>query len=108
MNNMQKFLSKAQKLQSQLSKTQAELELKEVMGTSGAGMIRITMTLKGDVKSVSINKEIINTDEVEVLEDLVLVAFRDAKQKADTLFSEGMKQAGGGDIDMSKWLEGRF
>ncbi|GHT89415.1 nucleoid-associated protein [Alphaproteobacteria bacterium] len=96
MNNMQQLLNKAQKLQAQISKTQAELETKEVSGSSGSGMVSVTMTLKGVLKAISIDKSVVNPEEVDILEDLVFAAFNDAKQKADKMFEDGMKEATGG------------
>jgi DNA-binding YbaB/EbfC family protein len=96
MNNMQQMLARAQKLQAKISETQKELEQKEVMGTSGSGMVNITLSLKGEVKSISINEEVINPDEKDMLEDLIIAAFNDAKKKADEMYENGMKEATGG------------
>jgi DNA-binding YbaB/EbfC family protein len=102
MNNMQQIFKQAQKLQEKLEKTQKELEAKEVIGTSGAGLVNITMTLNGVVKSVKIDKTIINSDESEILEDLVVAAFNDTKSKADKMIAEEMGEASGG-IDLSQF-----
>ncbi len=96
MNNMQQILARAQKLQAKMTEAQSKLALEETSGSSGGGMVSIVMTLSGNVKSISINKEIINPDEKDMLEDLVLAAFNDAKQKADKKYEEEMKKATGG------------
>ena len=96
MNNMQQILARAQKLQAKVTETQNKLANEEISGTSGSGMVSITMTVNGSVKSISINKAIINPDEKDILEDLILAAFNDAKQKADAKYEEEMKKATGG------------
>ena len=96
MNNMQQILARAQKLQAKVTETQNKLANEEISGTSGSGMVSITMTVSGNVKSISINKDIINPDEKDILEDLILAAFNDAKQKADAKYEEEMKKATGG------------
>ncbi|MDR3031254.1 MAG: YbaB/EbfC family nucleoid-associated protein [Holosporales bacterium] len=107
MNNMRQLFSQAQKLQAQVAKAQAELETQEVTGTSGAGAVSVTITLKGAPKAISINKEIVNPEETDILEDLILAALGDAKQKADSAFEEGMKRATNG-MDISKLTGGNF
>ena len=102
MNNMQQIFSQAHKLQAKIAKAQAELENKEVTGTAGSNAVQVVITLKGEMKSIQLDKTIIDPGEKEMLEDLILTAFRDAKQKADKMFEEGMKQATGG-MDLSKF-----
>ncbi|MDR0552818.1 MAG: YbaB/EbfC family nucleoid-associated protein [Holosporales bacterium] len=107
MNNMNQILKQAQKMQEKLAAAQDELEKKEVTGTAGAGLINITMTVGKEVKSVSIEKSIINPDDKEMLEDLIVAAFNDATQKADSIFEKGMTEASGG-FDISKLSRGMF
>lgn len=96
MNNMQQILARAQKLQAKVTETQNKLANEEVSGSSGSGMVSIVMTVNGNIKSISINKEIINPEERDILEDLILAAFNDVKQKADAKYEEEMKAATGG------------
>ena len=96
MNNMQQILARAQKLQAKVTETQNKLANEEVSGSSGSGMVSIVMTVNGNIKSISINKEIINPEEKDILEDLILAAFNDVKQKADAKYEEEMKAATGG------------
>lgn len=107
MNNMQQLLNRAHKLQEKISQVQKELELKEVTGTSGAGAVNVIMSLKGTVQSVSIDKAVINPDDSEMLEDLIVAALNDARNKADKMHEEGMKEATGG-LDVSKLTGGMF
>lgn len=96
MNNMQQVLARAQKLQAKVAEAQEKLEKEEITGSSGSGAVNIVMTLKGNVKSISIDKEIVNPDEKDILEDLILAALNDAKTKADLKYEDGMKDATGG------------
>ena len=107
MNNMQQLLNRAQKLQEKMEIAQKEMELKEVTGTSGSGMVSITMTLKGNLKGIIIDKSVVNPEEKDMLEDLIVAAFNDAKNKADAMYEEGMKEATGG-LDVSKLTGGRM
>lgn len=96
MNNMQQILARAQKLQAKVNETQKKLEQQEVSGSAGSGAVNIIVTIKGDVKSVSIKKEVIDPEEKEMLEDLIVAAFNDAKTKADSIYEKEMKEATGG------------
>jgi len=101
MNNMQQLLNKAHKLQEKISQVQKELELKEVTGTAASGIVSVTMTLKGNVRGISIDRSVINPDDKEMLEDLIVAALNDAKTKGDEMFNEGMAAATSG-MDMPK------
>ena len=96
MNNMQQLMARAQKLQAKVNEAQKKLEKEEVEGSSASGAIKLTLTLKGELKQIFIGKELINPDEKEMLEDLILVAFNDAKTKADARYNEGIKNATAG------------
>ena len=96
MNNMQQILARAQKLQAKVNEAQKKLDKEEVTGTSASGAVTIVMTVKGDIKSISIDKEIVNPEEKDILEDLILAAFNDAKSKADSRYETEMKEATGG------------
>ena len=93
-NNMQALMKQAQMMQQQALKAQKEVEETEITGESAGGMVKIVLT--GDKKpvSVSISEEAI--DDVEMLEDLVLVALKDASDKADKLKEDKMGGLGGG------------
>jgi DNA-binding YbaB/EbfC family protein len=78
MGNMMK---QAQQMQANMQKAQAELALTEVEGSASNGMVKITMTCSNDVKRVIIDEAVM--DDKETLEDLVLIALKDAKAKAE-------------------------
>ena len=96
MNNMQQLMARAQKLQAKVDEAQRKLGKEEVTGVAGAGAIKLVLTLNGELKSISIDKSVIIADEKEILEDLILVAFKDAKAQADARYSQGIKEATNG------------
>ncbi len=96
MKNLADMMKKAQELQSKMETLQAELETVEVEGTSGGGMVRVTMSGKGHVKRVSIAPDLMKADEREILEDLIVAASADAKSKSERVAAEKMKSLTGG------------
>ena len=70
---------------------QAELDQIEVEGASGGGLVAVTLSGKGDLKSVKIDDSLIKPDEKEIVEDLLVAAHADARRKAETLLQEKMK-----------------
>ena len=88
--NIQAMMKQAQKMKEQMEEAQEELEDEEVTGTSGGGMVVVTMNGKKELQGISIKKEAVDPDDVEMLEDLVLAAFNEAMEKADELYQEKM------------------
>lgn len=93
--NMNAIMQQARKMQEQMEKAQQELENAEVVGKAGGDMVQITMTGKKELKSVKLNKNAVDPDDVEMLEDLLVVAFNDAIAKADELSKDKMGAMGG-------------
>ncbi|HOJ92733.1 MAG TPA: YbaB/EbfC family nucleoid-associated protein [Dictyoglomaceae bacterium] len=83
-------MKQLKKIQEKMAKIDEELEQTLVEGTAGGGVIKITMTAKEDVKEVKIDPEVVNKEEVDVLEDLVAAALRDALTKAKEKTAEKM------------------
>ena len=79
---MGKLMQQAQKMQEQMKKMQAEQEKLEVMGESGAGLVKVAMTGKHDVKHVEIEASLL-TEDKEILEDLLAAAFNDAVRRVE-------------------------
>lgn len=96
MKNLTDIMKQAQALQSKMADLQTELEAVEVEGTSGGGMVRVTMSGKGHIKSVSIAPDLMKADEREILEDLIVAASADAKAKSERMAAEKMKSLTGG------------
>lgn len=94
--NMQNMIRQAQKMQEELARKQAELEDAEVSGASGGGMVEVSMSGKGVVKSIKIKPEAVDPDDVEMLEDLILAAINDAKAQVDALRKEKLGAFGDG------------
>ena len=94
--NIQQMLKQAQALQAKMSKTQEELKTREETGSSGGGKVKITMNGAQEVVAVAIDPGVVNQDEVDLLEDLVLTAFKDARSKVTKLIEEEMGKVTGG------------
>lgn len=94
--NMNALMQQARKMQEQMEKAQEELENAEVVGKAGGDMVTVTMNGKKEFKSIKLNKTAVDPDDVEMLEDLILVAIKDASAKADELSKEKMPLGGMG------------
>ncbi|MBQ7574861.1 MAG: YbaB/EbfC family nucleoid-associated protein [Clostridia bacterium] len=94
--NMSSVVKRAQQMQEQMEKAQAEIEAKEVTATSGGGMVTVVASGNKEIKSIKINPDVVDPDDVETLEDLVLVAVNDAIKQAEELMAEGMSAITGG------------
>ena len=89
------LMKQAQAMQDNLKRAQEELATIEVEGQSGAGLVKVTMTCKNDVRRVSIDPSLLAEDK-EMLEDLVAAAFNDAVNKANAASQEKMGAATAG------------
>ena len=94
--NIQQMLKQAQALQMKMSKVQEELKTKEETGSSGGGKVKITMNGSQEVTAVAIDPAVVNPDEADLLEDLVLTAFKDARAKVTKLIEDEMGKVTGG------------
>jgi nucleoid-associated protein EbfC len=93
----QKFMmQQAQKLQQQLLKAQEELATLTVEASSGGGAVTVTMNGQQDIVSVKISKEVVNPEDVEMLEDMVLTAVKEASVKAKEAAAKKMGGLTGG------------
>lgn len=94
--NIQKMMKQAQEMQNKLQQVQEELEQKEYEGSSGGGMVTVTLSGKGALKKLQIDDSLMEKDEKDVLEDLIIAAHNDAKTKADEDMSGQMGNLTGG------------
>ena len=87
MKNLGQMMKQAQAMQERMAEMQAGLERVEITGQSGAGMVQVTLTGKGDLKKLKIDPTLMDPAEAEVVEDLIVAAHADAKAKthADAL-----------------------
>jgi DNA-binding YbaB/EbfC family protein len=93
---MQGMLKQIQKMQDKMSQIQAELENKFVTEESGGGMVKITANGKQELVKIEIEKEVINPDDVEMLEDLILSAANKAIKSATEMANNEMSKATNG------------
>jgi hypothetical protein len=91
MRDMIGLMKQAQAMQAKMQEMQAEMERIEVEGQAGGGMVRVTLTAKGQMKGLSIDEQLIKPDEKVILEDLIVVAHEDARKKAERIVEEKMK-----------------
>jgi hypothetical protein len=93
---MQMILQQAQKMQEQLMAAQAELAAAEVIGQAGNGLVQVTTTAAGEVRSVRIDPKIVDPDDVETLQDLIVGALEDAARAAQEMQAEKIGPLAGG------------
>ena len=88
MLNIQSIMKQAQQMQRKMQETQNKLGLEEREGTSGGNLVKVVLNGKSEMKSLSIDKSLVNAEEVDVLEDLIMAAYNDAHQKIDAMMEE--------------------
>lgn len=81
MVNIANMMKQAQAMQKKMVETQEELAKKEYIGSAGGGVVSLVLNGRGELMKVKISPEMMNADEVEILEDLIIAAFNDAKKK---------------------------
>jgi DNA-binding YbaB/EbfC family protein len=96
MKNLGQMMKQAQEMQSKMDEMQNKLAEMEVIGSSGAGMIEVTLSGKSNVRKIKIDPSLINPSDPEVLEDLIVAAFNDAKSKVEAKVSDKMAEMTGG------------
>lgn len=94
--NIQKMLKQAQQMQSKLAEVQERLGDEEEEGSSGGGMVTILLNGKSELKRIHIDRSLINPEEKEMLEDLIIAAFNDAKNRIEKKISEKMSSVTSG------------
>ena len=96
MKNLGNMLKQAQQMQTRMAEMQAKLEATTVEGQAGAGMVKVTLSGKGDLKRVQLDPSLLTAEDREVLEDLLVAAHADAKQKVEAMMAEEMQKATAG------------
>ena len=92
--NMNALMQQARKMQDQMMKAQEELEIAEIVGKAGGEMVTVTMNGNKEIKSIKLDKSAVDPDDVEMLEDLIIVAIKDASEKADAMRKDKMPMGG--------------
>lgn len=96
MGNMGNMLKQAQKMQQDMMQKQEELDNKEIEVTAGGGAIKVLVSGKKELLSIKINPEVVDSDDVEMLEDLIMAAVNEAIRKADEMVKSEMGKITGG------------
>ena len=96
MKDIMGLMKQAQAMQAKLQEAQADMERTEVEGSAGGGMVKVRLTVKGDLKGLAIDPSLLKEDDKEILEDLIVAAHADARKKAEAVASEKMKAVTGG------------
>ncbi len=96
MKNMNNMMKQAQKLQKKMLQTQEELSSKTVEATSGGGMVKVVANGGQKIEAIFLEKEVVDPEDVEMLQDLVMAAVNDALKKAQEMVSAEMNKLTGG------------
>jgi hypothetical protein len=94
--NLNKLMKQAQKMQEQMSKTQAELEKQTIEVSAGGGKVKVTANGAGDIIAIKIEKEIVDPNDVEFLEEVILTGVKEAVEKGKALAQSEMTKITGG------------
>lgn len=86
--NMASMMQKAQQMKARMSEMQEEVMDMDIHGESGGGLVKVATNGKGEVRSINIEKDILNPDDKEMIEDLVTAAINDSRTKAEALIAE--------------------
>lgn len=99
MKSMEEMMKAAQQaaetIQKQMSEMQVKLDSIEVEGTAGGGLVKVRASAKGRILGVSIDDTLMNPDDKQIVEDLVAAAFNDARDRADRVSNEQMREIQG-------------
>ena len=96
MKNLGNLMKQAQEMQAKMQEMQERLADIEVVGIAGGGLVSVTLNGQGEMRGLKINPSLFIGEEAEVVEDLVVAAFNDAKTKSEQLLQEEMSKATGG------------
>jgi DNA-binding YbaB/EbfC family protein len=94
--NIKNLMKQAGKMKEQMEKLQAEAGEKTVEATSGGGMVTVVAKAKGEIVSITIEPEIINDEDVEMLQDLIIAAVNEALTRGQSLMQEEVSKLAGG------------
>jgi len=96
MKNLGQLMKQAQEMQNRMQEMQQKLAEIELEGASAGGMVKVTVNGRSEMRRVKIDPSLVDPQEVEVLEDLVVAAFNDAKAKVEARVAEEMQKLTGG------------
>jgi DNA-binding YbaB/EbfC family protein len=107
MKDLMGLMKQAKEMQAKMEAAKADIAQLNVEGRSGGGLVRISMSGEGHMQSLNIDPSLLNAEEGEILEDLIIAAFHDAKVKLDQAQAETMK-ASMGDIQLPPGMDMPF
>jgi len=96
MQNMNNIMKQAKKIQERITKIQEEMEKKTVEASSGGGMVSVVINGKNELLSLKIEKEVVNPEDVDMLQDLIMAAVNEGMRKAQEMVSSEMAKVTGG------------
>jgi len=96
MKNLGQIMKQAQEMQDKMAQMQDRLSAEEVTGQAGGGMVQVTLNGKYEMRKIKIDSSLAGADDVEVLEDLIVAAQNDAKNKVEVMVQEKMSELTGG------------
>lgn len=96
MKDIMGMMKQVGQMQARMQKMQEDLSALELDGQSGGGLVKVTLSGKGDIKRVRIDPSLMKADEAEIVEDLIVTAAADAKAKVEALMQEKMQEMTGG------------
>ncbi|WP_158928674.1 YbaB/EbfC family nucleoid-associated protein [Acidisphaera sp. S103] len=96
MKNLAGLMKQAQQMQSKMEEMQTRLQALEITGEAGAGLVKVTLNGKNDLRRIKIDPKLIDPVDTEMLEDLIAAAHRDARAKIEAASAEEMQKVTGG------------
>ena len=94
--NMNNLMKQAQKMQKQMEQAQADLEERDVTATAGGGAVSVVVSGKRELKSIEIDREVVDPEDVEMLQDLILAAVNEGLKQVDSFSQQSMSRFTGG------------
>ena len=94
--NINNLMKQAQKMQKQMEQAQADLEEKDFTATAGGGAVKVTVSGKRELKSIEIDSEVVDPEDVEMLQDLILAAVNEGIKQVDSFSQQSMSRFTGG------------
>ena len=96
MKNLAGLMKQAQQMQSKMQEMQSKLEGMELEGEAGAGLVKITLNGKGDMRRINIDPKVVDPSDLEMLEDLIVAAHANARHKLEAAAASEMQKVTGG------------
>ncbi len=96
MKNLAGLMKQASQMQAKMQEMQAKLDAMEIEGEAGAGMVRLTLSGKSELRRIKVDPKLLDPSESEMLEDLIVAAHADAKRKVEAVMADEMQRATGG------------